>query len=200
MIERRNFSFEIRKIEGRQVSGYAAVFNQVSEKLRWFKEKIAPGAFRESLASGENIFAFWNHNSDLPLAATRAKTLSLEEDDSGLAFNMMLGETHHEEFAYRKIDDGTVRSMSFGFETLDDDWNIQGGEEVRTLLRVRLFEISPVMFPAYTQTSVEARAIEEIWNRHLAQSGAAGNADKQPGLDLSLAMAINKSRQRSIRA
>lgn len=199
MIERRTVSVEMRAAEGRTISGYAAVFNQLSANLRWFREKIAPGAFAESLASGANIFAFWNHNSDLPLGSTRAKTLNLFEDERGLGFDLTLGQNQWDTFAHERVSDGTVQEMSFSFETKDASWEIVDGQEIRTLHKVDLFEISPVMFPAYRQTSVEARAVEEIWQKHLAESGAAGTRE-EPGLDVSLALAINNARQRRIRA
>lgn len=47
--------------------------------------------------------------------------------------------------------------MSFGFITRQDKWETQDGMQVRTLLEVKLLDVSPVTFPAYPDTSVALR-------------------------------------------
>ena len=56
---------EIRSIggvlaQGRKVTGYVAVFNSETD-LGEFRERIAPGAFRSTLAAGQNIRALYDH-------------------------------------------------------------------------------------------------------------------------------------------
>src|SRR3990167_7614564 len=92
-IERRNFPVnELRTITDdnglRHIVGYAAVFNTLSEDLGWFREKIQPGAFSESIGK-DYIRALWNHNSDYILGRRKSKTLSLKEDDRGLRIDIL---------------------------------------------------------------------------------------------------------------
>lgn len=65
------------------ISGYAARFNELSVVLYgMFRERIAPGAFAETLAS-DDIRSLWNHNADYVLGRNNG-TLRLQEDDTGL--------------------------------------------------------------------------------------------------------------------
>jgi HK97 family phage prohead protease len=153
---------ESRELEGKSVQtlrGYAAKFNVRSE-LIWglFREEIAPGAFSDSL--GEDIRALMNHNTGIVLGRTRANTLRLFEDGVGLGFELDLPDTTAGRDLAESIRRGDISQMSFGFETLSDEWRLEDKTEVRTLKKVRLFEISPVAFPAYPQTEVAMRSLE----------------------------------------
>ncbi len=53
-----------------------------------------------------------------------------------------------------------MTQASFGFVTLDDAWSMKNGQAHRTLTRVQLFDVSPVTFPAFTQTDVGVRSLE----------------------------------------
>ena len=55
------------------------------------------------------------------------------------------------------MERGDVSQMSFGFRTLEDSWEKVDGQNVRTLKRVSLFDVSPVTFPAYPDTDVAVR-------------------------------------------
>ena len=48
-----------------------------------------------------------------------------------------------------------ITQNSFGFKTIQDEWSDDGKK--RELIEVKLFDISPVTFPAYKQTSVKLR-------------------------------------------
>ena len=85
MLEYRSITtqdFEVRAdatADGMSFSGYAAVFDSPSEPLP-FTETIAPGAFRRSLKTHNEVKMFVNHNSDQVLASKKAGTLRLRED------------------------------------------------------------------------------------------------------------------------
>ena len=145
--------FEIRETqEGMRFSGYAAVFNSPSEPLP-FREKIAPGAFRRSLDSRNDIKLLWNHDTSEILASSRAKTLVLRETDRGLYTEALLPNTSRGRDTAELIRRGDVDSMSFGFSVPSggDEWSADGTE--RTLKSVRLHEVSIVAFPAYSGTA-----------------------------------------------
>lgn len=169
-IETRTHStdFQIRQDEtgGMLFEGYAAIFNSASEPLP-FTEKIAPGAFRNSLRSRNDIKILWNHDTGAVLGSTRAGTLKLYEDERGLRVTAQLPNTTLGRDTAELIRRGDVNAMSFGFSVPKngDSWNDDGTE--RTLHQVRLHEVSIVAFPAYTATSGTAtvRGLDKIAKR-----------------------------------
>ena len=168
MIEYRAFfdnQFEIReKSNGMNFTGYAAVFNSPSEPLP-FIETIAPGAFKRSLDSRNEVKMFVNHNSDQVLASRRAGTLSLSEDSRGLLAEATLPDTTYARDLVVLMNRGDVSSMSFGFTVPanGDSWD---GNNQRTLNEVRLHEVSVVTgFPAYEATTAQVRSIDVLAER-----------------------------------
>lgn len=146
--------------EGRTLSGYAAVFNLLSEEMWGMRERIRPGAFAKTIQEGD-IRACWNHNADYVLGRTKTGTLKLWEDERGLKVEIKPPATSWADDCVESIRRGDVDQMSFGFQTVRDFWEGEEGQQVRTLVEVRLFEVSPVTFPAYPQTDISVRALQE---------------------------------------
>jgi HK97 family phage prohead protease len=141
--------FEIRETPaGMTFTGYAAVFNSDSVPLP-FIERIAPGAFKRSLQSRNEVKMLWNHDAGEPLASVRGGTLKLVEDERGLKVEATLANTSRGRDVAELIRSKTVDSMSFGFSVIKDSWS----GDVRTLQAVRLFEVSIVSSPAYEGTA-----------------------------------------------
>jgi hypothetical protein len=144
---------EVRETgNGMLLEGYAARFNEYSEPLP-FREKIAPGAFRGSLQSRNDVKLLWNHDSNIVLGSLRSGTLRMREDEDGLRISADLPPTVDGERARVAIQRGDVTAFSFGFTVPQggDSWSEDGSE--RTLHAVRLFEVSTgVAFPAYSTT------------------------------------------------
>lgn len=155
-MERRFFTMELRAVEegGRTVAGYAAVFGRSSLLLyNSFKEQIDRGAFAGSI--GGDVRALWNHNDDIVLGRTKAGTLRLREDAHGLGVEIDMPQARPE--LLESIQRGDVDQMSFAFEVEDEEWGKDAdGVPLRTLRKVRLFEVSPVAFPAYPDTTIAA--------------------------------------------
>nr|WP_010500650.1 HK97 family phage prohead protease [Paenibacillus elgii] len=150
--------------EARTVTGYVVKFNQRSS-LIWgeFYEKVAKGAFARSLQEN-TIKALWNHRSDFVLGSTKNQTLRLWEDDIGLRFELDLPDSTWGRDAFESIRRGDVDGVSFGFNVRKDAWTFLSEEDVyeRTLVDVNLFEVSPTPFPAYPDSEVNQRSIEEM--------------------------------------
>jgi len=161
-IERRTIDLtEIRLISENEkqpvIRGYAAVFDKFSDDLGGFVEKIARGAFQKSLKS-DDVRALFNHDPNYVLGRTKPGTLRLTEDDKGLAIEIDPPETQWARDLQVSIDRGDISQMSFGFRVVSDDWkHVNGKVSERTLIEVRLFDVSPVTFPAYPQTTVKVR-------------------------------------------
>jgi len=163
--ELRTFALtEIRADSDNSVSGHAAVFNVRSHDLG-FREVIQPGAFADAILRGDDVKFLLNHEG-LPLARTRSGTLRLTEDDRGLAFRATLDPTDPDaQRLLPKVKRGDLSEMSFAFSvqdrSKDEKWTRDGGDMVRTLIRVSLFDVSAVTFPAYPSTDLSARSYYE---------------------------------------
>lgn len=168
--KRENLTFEIREMNTKdadgavRVSGYASVFNKPSENLGGFVERIKPGAFSETLKENRSDpRLLWDHNSQYVLGRRSAGTLSLKEDEKGLFFEATLPDTTYARDLKVLMERGDVREMSFGFNVMRDEWyDLDKPVVKRDVLEVRLIEISIVSFPAYPQTSVKLRDLENV--------------------------------------
>lgn len=163
MVERRYFPLTGVQVETRDggnptIRGHAAVFNSLSENLGFFRERILPGAFRDSLRQDE-IVALFNHDPNYPLGATYDGRLKLSEDRDGLFMEVKPTSTSYAADLVTNIRGGLVRRQSFSFTVPPggQNWGREGGVEVRELNKVRILDVSPVMFPAYTATDVQVR-------------------------------------------
>lgn len=147
-------------------SGYAAVFNALSDDLGGFREKIKPGAFRKTIQEAD-VRLLLNHDSSLVLARSKAGTLSLEEDSKGLYVEAEMAPTSYAQDLSLLMQRGDIDQMSFGFQVVRDEWNEKTSPPTRTLLEVKLFDVSIVSFPAYPQTSgtVRGRRTQSDINR-----------------------------------
>lgn len=160
-MERRAFPVKIETRKGGDavtISGHAAVFDSYSEDLGGFREIIRPGAFAKTIGEAD-IRALWNHDTNYVLGRNRANTLSLTEDGKGLAVEITPPDTGWARDLVTTIQRGDVDQMSFGFRVVQDRWRTEDKQPVRELLEVELFDVSPVTFPAYPETQVQARAI-----------------------------------------
>ena len=101
--------------------------------------------------------SLYNHDPNYILARTKNKTLRLWEDDKGLAFEAKLPDTSYAKDLMVNIKAKNITQNSFGFETVRDEWNKTGDK--RELVEVKLYDVGPVTFPAYPQTSVQARSV-----------------------------------------
>jgi HK97 family phage prohead protease len=142
------------------ISGYAAVYNSESDLLYgFFREVIRPGAFDNSLKN--DIRALWNHNTAYVLGRSTSGTLDIRSDAKGLYFEVDPPDTQWANDLCTSIQRGDINQMSFGFETVSDNWqSLEDGTEMRELLEVNLHEVSVVTFPAYQATSAGMRALE----------------------------------------
>ena len=152
--------FEVRKnADGsRSIGGYAATFNDLSQDLSGFKEKIAPGAFKQSLKDNPDVLCLYGHDDNQILGRGSSGTLEISEDSKGLKFTCKLPDTSTARDLIALMERDDIRSMSFGFYCIEDDWNEVNGQAIRTLIQVVLFEISVVGMPAYESSSVSLRS------------------------------------------
>ncbi len=141
-----------------KITGYAARFNSWADIGGWYayKESIRPGAFAKTIKEAD-IRALWNHDPNYVLGRNRAGTLKLWEDEQGLAVEILPPDTQAANDLMVSMKRGDVNQMSFAFQVVKEEWNEETGE--RTLLEVRLYDVSIVTYPAYEDTSAVVRSI-----------------------------------------
>jgi HK97 family phage prohead protease len=160
-VRTNSVDFEVRSEgDGMTFTGYASVFNSPSEDLGGFVEYVAPGAFKRSLQSRNEVKLLWNHDSGEPLASLRGGTMQLVEDSVGLKVTAKLPNTTRGRDIAELLRTKVIDSMSFGFNVIKDSWSRDG--QTRTLESVRLFETSIVSFPAYSATTATVRSAPSI--------------------------------------
>lgn len=164
------------------IEGYAAVFDSLSEDLGGFREKIRPGAFKGAIADGCDVRALWNHDNNFVLGRTTARTLSLSEDDRGLLATIHPPDTQWARDLMVSIGRGDVSQMSFGFQVEKDEWDDKDKNSVvRTIHSFRrLFDVSPVTSPAYPDTTVALRSLEEHRNTNMNPPEADAPTEQVP--------------------
>ena len=175
---------ELRTVEGPgggplpQIEGTAAVFDEWTTLYEgpdpWtggrfvLREKIARGAFDTALSESQDVRALVNHDPSLLLGRSKAATLRLWTDTSGLRYQVDTANNQAGRDAVVSIGRGDMTGSSFGFSLRD------GGDKRTTtetgdlyqvdreVLSVNLFDVSPVTYPAYTSTSTGIRSHGDV--------------------------------------
>lgn len=166
--------------EQRTIGGYAAKFNKPSQNLGGFVEYIAPSAFNRARGNDwPGVLARYNHDDNMLLGTTTARTLRLSVDDTGLVYEVDVPRARAD--VYELVQRGDVSKSSFAFRVIGDDGDEWGLTDqnfpMRTLLSVELHDVAPVNVPAYNDTSSAVRSlakhmdadVEEV--RRLATEG-----------------------------
>lgn len=167
------------------LSGYAARYNSETVIMGLWRERIARGAFASALDGTDDVRALFNHDPNKLLGRTSSGTLSLSDDEKGLRYDIDLPDTQDARDVRELIKRGDVTGSSFGFRIVEDEWDDtptkRGQLPLLTIRKVELFDVSPVTFPAYPQTSVSARA-----------KGAAAQAEIEAFLARQAALAVRE--------
>lgn len=145
------------------IRGHAAVFDRLSGDLGGFRERIKRGAFRKALDKQDDVRLLVNHDAYPVLARTKSNTLELREDPRGLHVFADVAPTTFAKDLRVSMQRGDIDQMSFGFTVArgGDEWAERDGEIIRTITEVdQLFDVSVVTFPAYPQTTVDARTAD----------------------------------------
>lgn len=143
--------------DGPVIEGYFAVFNSDYEIWPGATEQVAPDAFNNCLDL--DVRALCDHMTNLVLGRTSAGTLELRVDEKGLWGRIKINEQDSDAMnLYARVQRGDVSQCSFGFDILDEEYiDNRDGSCTWVLHDVYLWEVSVVTFPAYAETSVEAR-------------------------------------------
>ena len=190
ILEKRAVPFEVRAGENGKprLRGLAVVFNSEAVIGGQFREVIRPGAFTKTLTE-RDVKMLWNHESSFPLGSTRAGTLTLQESMQGLEVDNDPPTLGMNAGFLESIERGDVSQMSFMFEVIKENVvRAEGQMLLREVLEVKLWEVSPVTFPAYSDTEIGLRAAEVragweqqgILPESLVRSGLEAEGDTTP--------------------
>ena len=169
-IERREGSKPVHLAEKRDgtglqmLTGYASVFYDPRdpegtqyELYPGCFERIAPGAFDRTLANRDDVLCLYNHSQEYLLGRTSSGTCRLSVDNVGLKYETDICDTTASQDVAILAGRMDIVSSSFAFAARDVSWHEEGGLMIRTILECRLYDVSPVITPAYAATTVSAR-------------------------------------------
>ena len=185
-IEVRCQTSELRtNAEGRTIVGYAAKFERWSEPIMgWFKEQIARDAFSECDVT--DVIMCFNHNIDSILARTTSGTLTLSTDDEGLRFEFEAPATTMGNDMLELVRRGDISKCSFKFTVEEDEWRYADKEnkleyDERTIRKIgNLYDVSLVVYPAYSDTEAGVRHLEERKQQFLNNQSYEKDSDNTP--------------------
>lgn len=156
--------------EERIIEGYFALYESETELWKDSFEIISKGAFDNTL--NNDIRALWNHNTQYVLGRSKNGSLQLKADEKGLFGIIKLPNTQYAEDLHELVKRGDIDQCSFGFNIIDEELEelASGGYRWR-INEIDLHEISVVTFPAYENTTVQARTkqVEQIEQRKLQE-------------------------------
>jgi HK97 family phage prohead protease len=181
------------RVEGGRprISGYAATYTGLSEDLGGFRTRIAPGAFDGVLGKAPDVRFLINHDPSLILGRTLSGTLRLGSDDRGLSFDADPPDTPMTAHYLEAIRRGDMDGCSFTCYIARDKWAEIGDETVRTILEVsQLFDVGPVSFPAFPDTSLSA-SLQASSDRARASFAAGRRGGKTTAATLRLRLEVS---------
>jgi HK97 family phage prohead protease len=168
--------------DGRTLEGYAAVFDTPARIQSWdgeFDEEIVRGAFRKTIRARTPVLQF-DHGRDMRTGSVPIGSVDeLNEDEQGLFVRAPLFDNPVVEPIRQAIAGGAISGMSIRFQVSRDKWTDNDGKEIkddelaklmwepgdrgplkRSILEIDpLFELGPVVFPAYDSTTVGVRSL-----------------------------------------
>ena len=163
---------DLRVITGegmrQKLVGHAIVFNTLSEQLMFFREQIAPEAVDRTLNERIDMRALIDHETSKLMGRLTAGTLRVKKDQRGLLVEIDPPDTTYSRDALESVRRGDLTGMSFAFRTLKDQWDETTDPPTRTVLDMRVSEVSLVTFPAYPATDVDVaqRSLNAFREQH----------------------------------
>lgn len=153
-IKRRQFGFHLKEISSKgEFSGYGSVFDVLDS----YRDVVKPGAFIASLgkwAQTETLPpCLWQHDSRSPIGPFNV----MREDAKGLYVEgqMLIDDVQKAREAYALTKAKAISGMSIGYDVPSDGYDYDGKTNVTNLIKIDLWEVSIVTFPANTEARVD---------------------------------------------
>lgn len=153
--------------ESRKVEGYALLFNKDSKPMRGgdLIERIAPTAL-DGVLEKSDVLCLMNHDESRGVLARYRMgegSLSLVVDEKGLKYSFEAPNTALGDELVESLKRGDISESSFAFTVEKDNWEKkENGTYLRTIVQIgQLYDVSPVYYPAYQDTKVALRSLNE---------------------------------------
>jgi uncharacterized protein len=158
-LETKSFPFECKSIDDNTFEAYASVFGNVDS----YSDVCESGCFTKSIKERTGqIKVLFNHNPQLPIGVP----IEMHEDSKGLYVKAKISQTTTGKDVLTLMRDGVISEMSIGYSTIKDEWDQKN--QVRRLKELKLYEVSPVTFPANEQARIlnvkSMQSIDQLWN------------------------------------
>ena len=152
--------------------GFASVFWDGTDGTQYridqyTVERILPGAFDRALREQHDARALFNHSADNLLGRVSAGTLRLSANRIGLRYEVDLADTRVGTDVAKLVERGDLSGSSFAFIPTRTTWKTEGALEIREVRDLDLFDVGPVVFPAYEGTATSV-VIDERGKRSAA--------------------------------
>lgn len=144
-MERKTFRLKLSDLDDQGIfTGYAAIFDV--EDLQG--DIIERGAFKRTLDhSGGSVPILWQHRSEEPIGVG----LEAKEDSNGLYVKGHINlDVQRGKEAHSLLKQGAIKGLSIGYDPIKKDYK----DGVRHLKEIKIYEYSPVTFPAQPLANV----------------------------------------------
>jgi len=182
-MEKRSINYEFRAMpESRTIVGTATVFNS-SYDMGWYDEEMTSDVFDD--ADMNDVVALFNHDANMVLARTKSGTLKLNLTGNALEYSFEAPNTTLGNDLLEMVKRGDIYQSSFAFSVEKEDWQENMGGKPKRIIRSikKVYDVSPVTYPANPDTMVAKRSYEEV-------QGAV-NEELQKVIDISVKSEIN---------
>jgi len=182
-MEKRSINYEFRAMpESRTIVGTATVFNSAYD-MGWYDEEMTSDVFAS--ADMNDVVALFNHDANMVLARTKSGTLKLNLTGNALEYSFEAPNTTLGNDLLEMVKRGDVYQSSFAFSVEKEDWQENMGGKPKRIIRSikKVYDVSPVTYPANPDTMVAKRSYEEV-------QGAV-NEELQKVIDISVKSEIN---------
>lgn len=152
------------------IQGYGSVAEQSTTIEGFFEEwdeEVAAGAWEQTIKTGD-IRSMFNHDTNQLLGRTSAGTLRLSEIEGGLWYDVDVNVNDPMAMGvHAKVARGDVDGSSVWFRVVRQEWTFPSESNdlersKRRILEAQLFEVGPVTFPAFVQTTSTARSLSAV--------------------------------------
>lgn len=162
-MERRQIASRFETADGGTLTGLIPYDSptEIREHGRTFTEVLRPGCFRSSLTS--DVICTFNHDPNRLLGRASSGTLSLIDGPDGLRWSVQLPEYAAD--IRELVQRGDLSGCSFTFTTRANGEKWSGSN--RELTDLNLYELGPVVCPAYQDSTVKLRSKLKLYRYKL---------------------------------
>lgn len=168
-METRYFNIEYKSLDNNEIQGTASSLNSPYD-MGGFDEVIDIEAFDE--ADFSEAAALFNHDQNIVLGRVKNNTLKIERRGNMLVYTYLPPDTSAAKDVGILIKRGDIYQSSFAFSIKENGemWEMRDGRYLRTITKInKVYDVSPVTYPANPNTSVASRSME----RHIQQNEKA---------------------------